>query len=177
VPWRKPKEVHVHTRAELAAALRGAERIVVEGDETLTAFAAHMAHVELPEFTAPEGRRLRPLGEAERSAHAPRTSSSPRLWPWVAGAAVFAGGAAAAVWLEHFSTASARAGAVAAAPAQNPILLAWLAAAVGVLLALFFVARRVTADQADARGFWRLESPPPPLGRHLILARVPRRVV
>ncbi len=177
MPWRKPKEVHVHTRAELEAALRGAGRIVVEGDDSLAAYAAHMAHVELPAAPSPAIPRLRPLGEAERSAHAPRAASAPPLWPWVAGAAVFAGGAAAAVWLEHFSTASARAGIIAGAPAQDPALFAWLAAAIGVLIALFFVARGVTGAAAGAHGAWHVESLPPPLGQHLILARIPRRIV
>ncbi len=178
VPWLKQKEVHVRTYAELETALRRAERIVVEGDANLAAYAAALAE---PETVAPahEAGRLRPLGDFEREAHLPRTTRPPRLWPWIAGAGVFTVGAAAAVLLEHFSAASARLGAAptgAANPTLDPTRLTWPAVAVVVLLVLFFIARQVTGEDTHERAGWRLESPPQSPGRPVIIARIPRRM-
>ena len=178
MPWRKQKEVHVRTYAELETALRRAERIVVEGDANLAAYAAALADPE-PALVAPapEGARLRPLGDFEREAHPPRTTRPPRLWPWIAGAGIFAIGAAAAVLLEHFSAASARLGAAqagTASPTLDPARLTWPAVAVVTLLVLFFIARQVTGTDTHERAGWRLVSPPASPGRPVILARVPR---
>ena len=173
MPWWKQKEAYVHTRAELEAALRRAQRIVVEGDPALAAYAAALTQTG----AAPpsQAARLRPLGELERSAHLARHTRPPRLWPWIAGAGIFAAGAAAAVLLEHFSAASTRhAAAAAGAGTLDPIRLAWPAAAVIALLALFFIARQVTGAGTRERAAWRLESAPSAPGRPVIIARVPR---
>jgi hypothetical protein len=173
VPWLKQREVHVHTRAELQAALRRAERIVVEGDASLTAYAAQVAGVSAPSPQAGPRPLLKPLDAAERAAHPPRSSKPPRLWPWVAGAFALAIGAAAAVLLEHFSQASSRLSAAPAAAAADPIKLAAPAAAVAVLLALFFLAKHLIGGQSHGRASWQLENPAHPAGAPLVLARLP----
>jgi hypothetical protein len=164
MPWSH-KEVRVRSRAELQAALRRAERIVVEGDDGLAAYAASVAGGSPREATAPDGARLRPLGAAERAAHVAVGGNGPRLWPWVAGAAGVAAGAAAAVLLEHFARVTATlASAKGAAPRvdalphapPDPSLLLWPSVAVALILGLFFVARRMTSADRAVTPAWRI---------------------
>ena len=166
MPSRKIREVQVRTRAELQAALQRAERIVVEGDRDLTAYAAAMAgggrRAAAP---AAEGARLRPLETEERAGHVNVARSAPRPWPWVFGAAAVTAGGAAAVLLEHFTRVTAQlarpAGGMPAPPPalaapHDPALLAWPAALVLLILALFFVARRVLPSQSPPPLGWRV---------------------
>jgi hypothetical protein len=106
---------------------------------------------ELPRDTG-SAPRLRPLGAAERTAHPPRTTRPPRLWPWVAGAAAVVVGCVAALLLEHFEVARRHPGAPPA-PLDASRLI-WPAVAVAVLLALFFVARRVTSGGRASHETW-----------------------
>jgi hypothetical protein len=157
MPWKPAREVRVKTRAELEAAMRSADRIVVDGDASLAAYAASLANGgPFDEPALPQAARLRPLGEMERAAHAPRTAKPPRLWPWVAGAAVLTVGAGAAVLREHFARA-ARAGDATGAPPMDPTLLVWPAIAVIVLLALFFALRQATGEGGHEAVAWRTE--------------------
>jgi hypothetical protein len=163
----------------LEQALRSAERIVVDGDASLAAYAAHLAGAGMPAPEPDHSPTLKPLDAAARAAHPQRTARPPRLWPWVLGAGMFAVGAAAAVLLEHFSQAEIHAGhAIRAGIAAqlDPWRLVWPAAAVAVLLALFFVARGLIGEHPHGGPFWRLENAPLAPGRPLILARVPRRL-
>lgn len=158
--WKPAREVRVQTRAELEAAMRSADRIVVEGDASLAAYAASLASggaFDEPHATAPTAMRLRPIGELERAAHSPRTARVPRLWPWVAGACVVTAGAGAALLREHFSSL-ATAQAANAAP-MGPSLLFWPAVAIAVLLAMFFAIRQATGDTVHTNAAWRAEAP------------------
>jgi len=166
MPSRKIREVHVHTRAELQEALQRAERIVIEGDDGLAAYATTVAgggrHAVAP---AAEGARLRPVATTERDGHVPIGQRTPRLWPWVIGAAAVAVGAGAAVLLEHFARVTASLAptrgsmplppAALAAP-HDPALLAWPAALVVLILALFFVASRVLPNKPPTPPAWRV---------------------
>jgi hypothetical protein len=164
MPSRKIREVQVHTRAELQAALQRAERIVVEGED-LASYAAAMAGGGRRAPGPPAaGARLRPVAAGERAGHVPVGRHTPRLWPWVVGAAAVAAGAGAAVLLEHFARVKATltppSAAVAAGPAApaaplDPALLFWPAASVALLLALFFVARRMLPSPPP-RAAWRV---------------------
>jgi hypothetical protein len=165
MPSRKIREVQVHTRAELQAALQRAERIVVEGDRGLAAYAAAMAGGGRRAAPVAEGARLRPLQTEERAGHMNVARGAPRLWPWVVGAAAVTAGGAAAVLLEHFTRATATlarpAGVVPALPPalaapHDPALLAWPTALVLLILALFFVARRVLPSQSPSPPGWRV---------------------
>jgi hypothetical protein len=140
--------VRVTTRAALDAALRSADRIVVEGDAALVEYAAGLAEARPREA---EAAPLRPPGAPEREAHIARMSRAPRLWPWVAGAIVFAAAAGAALLLEHFSRPGGRS---AAPPSFNALTLAWPAIAVLVIVALYVVARRASPS-GSGRG-WRI---------------------
>ena len=166
MPSRRIKEVHVHTRAELQDALQRAERIVVEGDDGLAAYATAVAgggrRAAAP---APEGARLRPLAAAERTGHVPADRRTPRLWPWVVGAAAVAVGAGAAVMLEHFARVTATLapprGSLPAPPAalaapHDPTLLEWPAALIVLILALFYVASRVLPNKPPSPTTWRV---------------------
>jgi hypothetical protein len=166
MPSRNIREVQVHTRAELQAALQRAERIVVEGDEGLAAYAAAVAGGGR-RATAPaaEGARVRPIALAERDSHVAIGQRTPRLWPWVVGAAAVAVGAGAAVLLEHFSrvtgTLAPLRGSLASPPAplagtHDPTLLAWPAALIVLILALFFVASRVLPNKPPTPPAWRV---------------------
>jgi hypothetical protein len=142
------REVRVTTCAEFDAALRSADRIVVEGDAGLVDYAAGLAGTA-PRDTSAE--TLRPPGALEREAHIVRMSRAPRLWPWVAGAIAFAAAAGAALLLEHFS----RPGRLPATPpAFNAATLTWPAVAVILILALYIVARR--ASPSDTRRAWQV---------------------
>jgi len=183
MPSRKIKEVRVRTRAELQDALQRAERIVVEGDDGLAAYATAMAgggrRAAAP---PPEGARLRPLAAAERTGHVAADRRTPRLWPWVVGATAVAVGAGAAVLLEHFARVTATLApprgslpslpAVLAAP-HDPALLAWPTALVVLILALFFIARRVLPSQPPTSPAWRIAETAQ--GR-VVIARVNPRV-
>ena len=166
MPSRKIREVQVHTRAELQAALQRAERIVVEGDEGLAAYAAAVAgggrRAAAP---AAEGARLRPVGLAERDGHVAIGRRTPRLWPWVIGAAAVATGAGAAVLLEHFARVTATLApsrgslpspSVAVAAPHDPALLAWPAALIVLILALFFLASRGLPNKPPLPPAWRV---------------------
>jgi hypothetical protein len=169
MPWKPAREVRVQTRAELEAAMRSADRIVVDGDASLAAYAALLANggaFDEPHAAASPSMRLRPIGDVERAAHAPRTARAPRLWPWVAGAAVLLAGAAAAVLREHFSRL-ATAQTASAAPMDASLLL-WPAVAVAVLLAMFFALRQATGDTVHAPAAWRAEAPSGGKGRVII---------
>ena len=169
MPWKPAREVRVKTRAELEAAMRSADRIVVDGDASLAAYAASLASggaFDEPHAAISPGMRLRPIGEIERAAHAPRTARPPRLWPWVAGAGVVTAGAAAAVLREHFSRLTT-AQPTNAAPMDASLLL-WPAVAVAVLLAMFFAIRQATGDAAHAPASWRAEAPAGGNGRVII---------
>jgi hypothetical protein len=166
MPSRKIREVHVRTRAELQVALQRAERIVVEGDDGLAAYAASVAGGGRRAAAPPaEGARLRPLGMAERAGHVAVGRRAPRLWPWVVGAAALAVGAGAAVLLEHFARVTATLapprGGLPPAPASlaaplDPALLAWPVASVALILVLFFVAGRVLPNKPPAPPAWRV---------------------
>ncbi|MEJ0047186.1 MAG: hypothetical protein WDN04_14530 [Rhodospirillales bacterium] len=157
----------MHNRAELQDALQRAERIVVEGDDGLAAYAAAMAGGGRRAAAPPaEGARLRPVAAAERAGYTPIGRHAPRLWPWVVGAAGVAIGAGAAVLLEHFtrvtaSLAPAR-GTLPPSPAAlavplNPALLAWPAALIALIVVLFFVASRVLPNKPPAPPAWRVD--------------------
>ncbi len=140
--------MRVTTRAALDAALRSADRIVVEGDAALVEYAAGLVGARPREA---EAAPLRPPGAPEREAHIARMSRAPRLWPWVAGAIVFAAAAGAALLLEHFSRPGGR---PAAPPPRNALTLSWPAIAVLVIVALYVVARRARPS-GGGRG-WRI---------------------
>lgn len=101
--------------------------------------------------TAPH---LLPIGEDELAAHrVGRRHSSPRLWPWVAGALVAASGAAAALLLEHVKVAPVADG------AADPMRLVLPGVALVVTVALFFAARALlAAPRQDGR--WHEEDRP-----------------
>jgi hypothetical protein len=140
--------------------MRSADRIVVEGDASLAAYAASLANgaaFDEPQTAASPTMRLRPIGELERAAHTPRTTRPPRLWPWVAGAGVLTAGAAAALLREHFSRL-ATAQTASAAPMDASLLL-WPAVAVLLLLGMFVAIRLATGDSVHAVAAWRAEIP------------------
>jgi hypothetical protein len=161
--WRPAREVHVKTRAELEAAMRSAERIVVDGDASLAAYAALLAGGGGPsgggpgDTGLPDAARLRPVSDLERAAHAPRTARAPRLWPWVAGAAVLTAGAGVALLREHFAAGAALPGQPGFATASSLSLLIWPALAVATLIFLFLVLRLATAETAHGPAGWRAE--------------------
>jgi len=111
--------------------------------------------------------QLRPVGAAEREAHVAQASGTPRLWPWVAGAALLSIGVGAALLLEHFSRVTATlAPGVAGAPMPaaaapfNPAVLAWPGAAVVVILAAYFGLRALTADRRGPHRVWHTAGHP-----------------
>jgi len=112
--------------------------------------------------------RLRPLGDAERAAHVAQPSGTPRLWPWIAGAAALATGVGAAFLLEHFTrvttTLAPPGRTLAPAPGAvatfDPLVLAWPGLAVTVILAAYLALRLITADRRDAHRFWHTADHP-----------------
>jgi hypothetical protein len=166
--------VRVTDRAALDAALRSADRIVVEGDAGLTAYAARLAATGLPRAAAPiptpEGAGLRPVAAQERAAHVAslggRAGRPPRLWPWIAGAAALAVGAMAALLLEHFARAptapprgvhGAAALAGTRAASATPITdLVWTGVAVVLIAALYLIARQAISAGRDVRTAWQV---------------------
>jgi hypothetical protein len=166
MPSRKIREVRVHSRAELQDALQRAQRIVVEGDEGLAAYATAVAGGgRRGAAPAPERARLRPVAVAERAAHVPVGTRAPRLWPWVVGAAAVAVGAGAAVLLEHFARVTATLapprGGMPPVPAPvaariDPALLTWPAASILLILVLFYIASRVLPSKPQAPSAWRV---------------------
>jgi hypothetical protein len=159
--------------------MRSADRIVVDGDASLTAYAALLVGgASTGEPAVPAAARLRPIGDLERAAHAPRTARAPRLWPWVAGAAVLTAAAAAALLREHFTRAAAPFAQTGAAPSVDLTLLLWPAVAVAVLVLLFLVLRMATADEAHGPSAWRAEAPRQgSKGGHLTITKVRRPAV
>jgi len=161
MPWKPAREVHVKNRAELEAAMRSADRIVVDGDASLAAYAALLAGGATADDPAvPAAARLQPIGDLERAAHAPRTARPPRLWPWVAGATVLTAGAVAALLREHFSRAAATITPAGALPPAELTLLLWPALLVGVVIALFVVLRMATPETVHGPAAWRAEAAP-----------------
>jgi hypothetical protein len=161
------REARVTTRGELDAALRAADRIVVEGDTDLIEYAARLAGIA-PRET--DSATLRPPAPPEREAHIARMSRAPRLWPWVAGAIAFAAAAGAALLLEHFSRPGRVTG--AAPPVFQPATLAWPAIAVLVILALYIVARR--SGPSDRSRAWQVSEKS---ARRVVITRVRARAV
>jgi len=110
--------------------------------------------------------RLRPVGDAERAAHVASPQAAPRLWPWVAGAAMLAAGTAAAFALEHFSRVTATFGAVGAgvpgaAPLSHAVgfdagVLAWPGAAAAAILAAYYAVRALTAERRGTHPAWHV---------------------
>jgi hypothetical protein len=161
MPWKPAREVHVKTRAELEAAMLSADRIVVDGDASLAAYAALLAGGAAgSDPGVPPAARLRPIGDLERAAHAPRTARPPRLWPWVGGAAVLTAGAGAALLREHFSRAAATLDPAGGQPPVDLTLLLWPALLVGVLIVLFVVLRMATTEAVHGPPAWRAEAAP-----------------
>ncbi|HTZ70608.1 MAG TPA: hypothetical protein VMB71_08160 [Acetobacteraceae bacterium] len=182
--WDRHREVHVTNRAELDAALRSADRIVVEGDATLTAYAAHLAGVTPATAPAPDGARVRPLGDQERAAHLANRPPPPRLWPWVAGAAALIVAAGAALLLEHFARLPAGGIAPAAPPLPHEApafprfapgsltTLAWPGVAVVLIVAVYFITRQAITSGRDVQIAWQLTEK---VGGRVVITKVRAR--
>jgi hypothetical protein len=183
--WNRAKrngetEVHVTNRAELDAALRSADRIVVEGDPGLTAYATRLAATGLQHATAPvptlEGAGLRPVAAQERAAHVPTAARPPRLWPWIAGAAALAVGATAALLLEHFARAPTamqpRLHTAPAATGTNLADLAWPAVAVVLIAALYLILRQAISSGRDVQIAWQVTEK---VGGRVVITKVRAR--
>jgi hypothetical protein len=176
--WDRGKEVHVTNRAELDEALRSADRIVVEGDPSLAAYAARLAGIDSPRAAAPaptmEGAGLRPVAAHEREAHVASAGRPPRLWPWVAGAAALAVGAAAALLLEHFARAPSELAPGSGAGAHEANLgdLAWAGVAVVLIAALYLIVRQALASGRDVDIAWQVTEK---VGGRVVITKVRAR--
>ncbi len=171
MPWDHGREVRVTSRAELDAALRSADRIVIEDDPGLTAYARHIAGGD-PALAIATARRLRPIADLERDAHVATLSRAPRLWPWVAGAAGLAVAAGAALLLEHFArpeSAAARRAALVPAARIDPATLAWPAVTVALIVALYLIARQAIASGRDVQIAWQITEK---VGGRVVITRV-----
>ena len=189
--WGRGKEVRVTSRAELDAALRSADRIVIEGDPALAAYAAGLASTapNAPSPSPPSGMELRPVASAEREGHIAAPARAPRLWPWVAGVLALALAALAAVWLEHFAKLPAPQRSVMpgwtalhappAAPAQmagqtagGAANLAWPAVAIVLIAAIYMIARQAIAAGRDVQIAWQVTEK---VSGRLVIAKVRTR--